>query len=405
MKKRVRIAISSALVVFLAGGCCSERHSAVPLVDDVGAEVATKYRYNLSCIYFHDTMDKDMIKCDSSFLPRCQPRVFSSSGIPFVLRMELGRFSSEGGWSILLPMLSLGILPEFSRYADTFKCRVELADESEVSSSFECMSVCEYARSLLPTAFLFYNDDAKVEGRRVFCDGTRHSGDNSGPSFMGPLSLEAAFDSEGTLKLRMSAIARRAFAYAIAAKLKELEDSGKIEAMLRKKLESMSVAPPHSVVRLERDSDNAFAYSFEIEMLSAPSDAKSAAREVLYEFMGSVKEDYLNAHPNADAASLAVSFSNLKLKGLRIEGRAAVLTIKPLSLSYDTNTRRGKMSVRFNPGQAEEARKWVRKNIETLARDKNIALVTGEIPPAAKFYMGREELKDGNILEIEFKTE
>lgn len=34
-----------------------------------------------------------------------------------------------------------------------------------------------------------------------------------------------------------------------------------------------------------------------------------------------------------------------------------------------------------------------------------IALTTGEIPPAAKFYLGREELKDGNVLEIEFKTE
>ena len=50
-------------------------------------------------------------------------------------------------------------------------------------------------------------------------------------------------------------------------------------------------------------------------------------------------------------------------------------------------------------------RKWFRKIIETLARDRNIALVTGEIPPAAKFYLGREELKDGNVLEIEFRTE
>ena len=61
--------------------------------------------------------------------------------------------------------------------------------------------------------------------------------------------------------------------------------------------------------------------------------------------------------------------------------------------------------MRVNANQYEEARQWVRKNIETLARDKNIALTTGEIPPAAKFYLGREEFKDGNTLEIEFKTE
>ena len=47
----------------------------------------------------------------------------------------------------------------------------------------------------------------------------------------------------------------------------------------------------------------------------------------------------------------------------------------------------------------------MRRNIETLARDKNIALVTGEIPPNARFYSLGESLKDGNILEIEFKTE
>jgi len=63
------------------------------------------------------------------------------------------------------------------------------------------------------------------------------------------------------------------------------------------------------------------------------------------------------------------------------------------------------MAVRFGVGQYKDAREWIRQNIETLARDKNIALTTGEIPPAAKFYLGREELKDGNILEIEFKTE
>ena len=59
----------------------------------------------------------------------------------------------------------------------------------------------------------------------------------------------------------------------------------------------------------------------------------------------------------------------------------------------------------MSANQYEEARAWIRKNIETLARDKNIVLTTGEIPPAAKFYLGREELKNGNILEIEFITE
>ncbi|MBQ2631521.1 MAG: hypothetical protein IJG13_17730, partial [Kiritimatiellae bacterium] len=72
---------------------------------------------------------------------------------------------------------------------------------------------------------------------------------------------------------------------------------------------------------------------------------------------------------------------------------------------YDPLTRTGRMAVCLSGGQFEETRKWIRRNIEALARDKNIALTTGKIPPAAKFYLGREELKDGNMLEIEFKTE
>ena len=88
------------------------------------------------------------------------------------------------------------------------------------------------------------------------------------------------------------------------------------------------------------------------------------------------------------------------MKDGRISGRVVVLSFCVTSLAYDPNTRTGKLAVKVNANQYEEARKWIRKNIETLARDKNIALVTGEIPPAAKFYLGREELKDGNVLEI-----
>lgn len=55
-------------------------------------------------------------------------------------------------------------------------------------------------------------------------------------------------------------------------------------------------------------------------------------------------------------------------------------------------------------GQSAEARAWARENIETLARDKNIALVTGQRPPDANYYLLGEKI-DGNVMEIEFKTE
>ena len=60
--------------------------------------------------------------------------------------------------------------------------------------------------------------------------------------------------------------------------------------------------------------------------------------------------------------------------------------------------------MRFNAGQAEEARTWILRNVKTLAHDKNIALVTGRLPPEATFRTLGEKI-DGNVMEIEFKTE
>lgn len=75
-----------------------------------------------------------------------------------------------------------------------------------------------------------------------------------------------------------------------------------------------------------------------------------------------------------------------------------------MSLSYDASLRLGKLSLRFGPGQEKETRNWAKENIETLVRDKNIALITGQLPPAAIYYSLSEKI-NGNVMEIEFKTE
>lgn len=74
-------------------------------------------------------------------------------------------------------------------------------------------------------------------------------------------------------------------------------------------------------------------------------------------------------------------------------------------MNYDPDTRKGCIAVEFAKGHYAEARLWARGNIETLVRDKNVALVTGSVPSEAKFYLGAERVRDGNILEIEFETE
>ena len=165
-----------------------------------------------------------------------------------------------------------------------------------------------------------------------------------------------------------------------------------------------SVSPPqpaYSLESLKWDERKDFECQFTIKMNSECSI--EAFFEIQQKFEENLRSAYLRMHPGVNAGSLVVDVRPALDNG-RISGRAAVLTIAPESLSYDAVTRRGRLSVRFNPGQAEEARAWIRGNIETLARDKNIRLVTGQLPPAATYYSLDERI-EGNVMEIEFKTE
>lgn len=163
--------------------------------------------------------------------------------------------------------------------------------------------------------------------------------------------------------------------------------------------------PNYRIEECIREKGSDFAYRFKIALDDKVGGSIASFRKIQQEFRSAIRDDYLEAFPSADKTALYVDFPDYKLVNGRIEGRAIVLTIIVNSLRYDQQTRKGVLSVRFAAGQYEDARSWIRKNIEMLVRDKNIALTTGETPPAGKYYLGGEEVKDGNVLEIEFMTE
>lgn len=384
--------MASITIALLANGCFSVRNSAVPMVDDIGTDVFTKYRYRLTCVYNGD--NSEMLWFGDACMARYYPRVFATDGLPIALRIRFKTFTTPNTWAILLSLCSLEVIPAVQKRDSTFSCSVGLVDATDCNVTFDLVSRFESAFSFgVPTAFLLYNEEPTDAGHRVFFKTERSI--CKGSSFM------PSFDPEELMERDVQF--QQGLAYAIAVKLKELEDSGRVDAMLNRKTARQSSVPPHNVIRFDRDSGG--RYSFVIDMMQNPKDVNVAKDTVLKEFAKSVMEEYLDSFPNVDLASLSVAFTNVKVDGLRISGRAVVLTIKPIALVYDANIRRGKLSVRFNAGQLEEARTWILKNIETLARDKNIALVTGGIPPPAKFDVLSESLKDGNVIEIEFKTE
>lgn len=177
-----------------------------------------------------------------------------------------------------------------------------------------------------------------------------------------------------------------------------------LETPRQESVKRESVQPLYSVERFERLPGNEFAYEFELTLTSDMTGI-SLARRVKDEVRAEILSDYNATYTGDGYQSVGVDFPKFVMSAGRIEGRAEVMQMRVMSLSYNQSTRKGMMVVKIGAVRFDQARRWVRENIEVLARDKNVALMTGELPSAGKFYLGAERVKDGNILEIEFETE
>lgn len=160
----------------------------------------------------------------------------------------------------------------------------------------------------------------------------------------------------------------------------------------------------YSVERFERLPGSEFAYEFELSLTSGMSGI-ALTRRIKDEIRAEILSDYKATYAGESFQSIGVDFPKFVMSGGRIEGRAEVMQMRVMSMTYNQATRKGLMVVKIGAVRFDHARRWVRENIEILARDKNVALMTGELPSAGKFYLGAERVKDGNILEIEFETE
>ena len=418
------------LSTLLACGCLRYRSVAAADVKDVGTQICTRYRYCPSWAQGKEKSGEERLR---TRMKRYQPQVFADDGIPIVITEREVSHEDWGCWKINRyqdPMgfaskrffyaFSFSIIPLFNGTESDAWEEVRLADDPSPATSFRIYKRQDNAFSFLtPLPLLLYSGLPEMRGSENGVVRVRREN-----FFTVAEDMFAHEHPEG----------EEVFAYALAAKLKALEDMGRVNAatlewsartlLHRKDSIAQNVArkasvpisqtktgvqsqthrqvkPLYRIDSLVRESNSDFAYTFSLKMNEDPSiEAFFAIQGV---FMREVLDAYRSEFPNADVSTLRVYVLPRLVDG-RIEGRAAVLTITPVSLSYDANTRRGKLSIRFNPGQYEEARAWARKNIETLARDKNIVLVTGQIPPDAKYYSLGEKI-DGNVMEIEFRTE
>lgn len=179
---------------------------------------------------------------------------------------------------------------------------------------------------------------------------------------------------------------------------------------IREQLAMQTVQQPvnsaHALYNVEdfhRIAESEFGYAFRIRSLTPRVDMRTI-RLIKEELRREIAGDYCATYPNAKSNSIQVDFPEFDVQSDVIDGRAEVMCFAILLLDYNQTSHRGVIRVKIGASRFEDARKWVRSNIETLSRDKNIALTTGAIPPAAQFILGAERVREGGILEVEFET-
>ena len=161
-------------------------------------------------------------------------------------------------------------------------------------------------------------------------------------------------------------------------------------------------AKPYTIDSFARETGNGFAYNFVLSLTDASAVDLALSRRIQSDLRESVRSDYAAASGTKDAASLRIEFPQYAIENGKVKGRAVVMSVELLEFIYDPETAHGRLAVKVNPSQYEITRQWVRNNIATLARDKDPSLLN-TFAGRARFSIGREVLRDDNVLEVEFK--
>lgn len=161
------------------------------------------------------------------------------------------------------------------------------------------------------------------------------------------------------------------------------------------------VVKPYTIESFAREPGNRYAYRFELKLNDASSADLTLSRRIQADLRQSVRDDYVASAGTKDTSSLQIEFPEYAIREGKVVGRAVVMTVELLEFVYDPTTAQGRLAVKVNPQQYETTRQWVRNNIATLAKDKN-ANILSTLSGKPRFTIGREILRDDNVLEVEF---
>lgn len=398
------------LVLTCAAGCAHVHTTVAVGVKDMGERIRTKYKYKIG-YKFGDRYGNFFLKQDLSpdrwmidellmnDFKKWQPDVFDVDGIPITFLKEQivkeGPGERKVGWSGVLFLFSCCIIPmvETLHVHETWPFHIngEIATGNRIS-----LEACSYADGALgwtPLRWLlcWWDGDTCYPGRRKFDSHVMNSG-----SF-------PFVDDE---------VKKRAMAYGLAVRLKELEDSGQIDenmavnAIVSTEMSTQtSFDIPVEIVRCENITGRDFEYDFVLRSKGSGKLKLSDYERIRSAFRASIIAMYCMKHPEVNPRSLVTDFTRYTMGGEYVSGRVSVLTIEVKTVFYDAAKRAGRMSAKIGANQFEDVRRFIRNRIEELASRSNIVIEGDKIPPGAKFYTGNETLNENGLFEVEFKTE
>ena len=162
-------------------------------------------------------------------------------------------------------------------------------------------------------------------------------------------------------------------------------------------------AKPYTVEQFSREEGDGFSYRFKLTLTDVANADLSLSRRIQADLRESVRADYAAVTGVKDSASLRIEFPQYTFGNGKVEGRAEVLTVMLQEFVYDPVTMQGRLAVKVDPRQYDATRQWVRNNVATLAKDKDPSLLNA-FAGRSRFSVGREVLRDDNVLEVEFKV-
>ena len=251
-------------------GCAQHRRWASPAVTDMGERIVTRNKYRGVKFIPRAATQKDVLyktfATKETLVATAEeyyPGVFASDGIPIVVVEDsLCDVVNHTQWTIFMPFLCSAMtlpyvieLDAHSRYAieigeDVVDFDVRFKDDGVVTV-------------LSPIGFLFPYDEHPSFAKTEFAW----------------TDMQTAFTEEKAIRSGNSRVDSRAIVHGIAVKLKELEDSGKINATKLKERPPVQVtgsdanrkvgpllqtqsSTTYKIVSFDRESGSEFAYRF-----------------------------------------------------------------------------------------------------------------------------------------------